>query len=147
MWHVACTNRDMADLINAQENSPDQRDPAERLADLAGDAVTHAKELVRAELSLAKGELVKELKAGALAVALCVLALVFVHSGYLVLIAAIILALSGKALAAVVVGAALLVLGAGAAFAAYRAFKHRHLPRTRERLAQDAQALLRFRHE
>ncbi len=137
----------MADVINARENAADPLDPAERIATLADDAVAQAKELVRAELSLAKDELTKELKAAAFAVGLGILSLIFLHSGYLVLIAAIILALSGKALAAVVVGVALVLCAAGAAFAAYRAFKHRHLPRTRERLAQDAQALLRFRHE
>jgi uncharacterized membrane protein YqjE len=137
----------MADVMNTPEEARIARDPAERLAMLADDAVEHAKELVRAELNLARDELKKEAKAAAFSLALVAASLVLIHTGFLVLVAALILAFAGNPVATTIIGIALMALAVGAALAAMRAFKRRHLPRTRRRLAQDAQALLRFRHE
>lgn len=122
-------------------------EPGENLAMLADEALQHAKELVRAELSLAKLELHKEAKAAAFSAACAVLALVLLHAGFLVLVAAVVLALFAKPLAAASVGVVLIAAAAGAAFAALHAFKRRHLPRTRARLSRDAHALMRFKHE
>jgi len=121
-------------------------DAGEEIRTLAGEALEHARELFRAEVALAKLELKTEAKRAALAAALAMFALMLLHAGFLVLIAAIILALSDQAPFVAVVGAVLIVLAAGAAFAAFAAFKRRHLVRTRANLSRDV-ALLRLRHE
>ncbi|HEV8245600.1 MAG TPA: phage holin family protein [Polyangiaceae bacterium] len=134
----------MADVTDAADNAGD---PGERFATLANRAVEHAKDLVRAELSLARDELQGEARAAAFSLALAILSLVFLNAGFLVLVAALVMTLLGKPLAVAIVGLALLGVAGGAAFAALHAFKRRHLARTRQRISDDAQTLLRFKHE
>lgn len=122
------------------------RDAGEHLRTLAEEALQSARELVRAELSLAKLELKNEAKKAGFAVLFAGLALLLLHAGVLVLVAALVMALFGKPLAAAVVGVLLLALASGSALAAVAAFKRRHLERTRAGLSRDA-AVLRLRHE
>ena len=121
-------------------------DAGEQIRTLANEAVDHARDLLRAEVALAKLELKGEAKKAALAAGLAALSLVLLHAGFLVLVGAIILALFAQPLAAAIVGLVLVLLAAGAALAALAAFKHRHMARTRAGLSRDA-ALLRLRHE
>jgi hypothetical protein len=113
---------------------------------LAGEALEHARELFRAELYLAKLELTVEAKRAGIAALFLALSLVLLHAGFLVIVAAIILALFAQPLAAAAVGLVLIVLSAGAALAALAAFKRRHLARTRAGLSRDV-ALLRWRRK
>jgi uncharacterized membrane protein YqjE len=125
---------------------PETRDTGDHLRTLAEEALDAGRELVRAELSLAKLELENEAKKAGLAVMFAATGLVLLHAGVLVLVAALVMALFGKPLVAAAVGLLLLVLAAGAALAAVTAFERRHLERTRASLSRDA-AVLRLKHE
>jgi uncharacterized membrane protein YqjE len=137
----------MAETIDVNEPELAAQTMADRFSTLADEALVHARELVRAELSLVKVELQAEARRAALAGLFVVLALVLLHAGFLVLVASVILALFSEPAAAAVVGLVLLCLAVGAGLAAVAAFKRRHLPRTREGLSRDAHALMRFGHE
>jgi hypothetical protein len=100
-----------------------------------------AKELVRAELALARSELEGELKAALLSLSAGAIAVVLLHTALLVLVAALIVALGGDALTILLVGLALVLLAVAGASVAVLFFVRRHLPRTRERLARDASLL------
>jgi len=122
--------------------------PLERLAleeastaDLVREALDEAKELVKIEVELAKGEIEKELRqakraaigfgiaAGAAIVALSVFAV------------AIVLALGATPVAALLVGGMLSVVAGVAGFVAYVTLPRKPLERTRHRLKTDMNQL------
>lgn len=110
-------------------------------ADLVREALDEAKELVRIEIEIAKNEVEKEiaqakkaavgfgvaLGAGVLVLCLLAVALVF--------------AVGGTAVAALIVAACLLVLGGAAAFAGYSILPKKPLETTRHRLRSDVTQL------
>lgn len=137
----------MVDARSARDrarNGSASNDSSEPLAKLVEHTLEDAKELVRAELALAKRELEGELKAAFASVVVGAFALVLVHTALLVFVAAVIVALGAGALTTFLVGLALVVLAALGGAAAVLFFTRRHLPRTRERLARDV-SLFRMR--
>jgi uncharacterized membrane protein YqjE len=124
----------------AQNGSPN-RDSSERFAKLVQHTLEDAKELVRAELSLAKAELEGELKSALVSLCVGAVSVVLLHTALLVLVTALIVALGGDALTILLVGLALVLLAVAGSSVAILFFARRHLPRTRERLARDASLL------
>ncbi len=127
--------------VPGPQNGPANRDSSERFAKLVQHTLEDAKELVRAELALARTELEGELKAALLSLSAGAIAVVLLHTALLVLVAALIVALGGDALTILLVGLALVLLAVAGASVAVLFFVRRHLPRTRERLARDASLL------
>jgi hypothetical protein len=126
---------------NPAQNGSTNRDSSERFGQLVQHTLEDAKELVRAELALAKSEVAGELKAALVSVAVGAVAVVLMHTALLVLVTALIVALGADALTILLVGLALVLLAAAGAAVAALFFVRRHLPRTRERLARDASLL------
>jgi uncharacterized membrane protein YqjE len=127
------------------EVSPSERNPAlleeASTADLVREAMDEAKELVRLEVELAKEEVKEELKqvqhaaigfAVAAAAAVVVLCLLSV---------ALVLALGGTAVAALLVAAGFVVLGGAAAWIGYGMLPRSPLEKTRNRLQNDVNQL------
>ena len=134
----------MADVWSAPgpvQNGPTNRDASDHFGKLVQHTLEDAKELMRAELALAKSELEGELKAALVSVSVGAIAVVLMHTALLVLVAALIVALGGDALTILLVGLALVLLAVAGASVAALFFVRRHLPRTRERLARDASLL------
>lgn len=123
------------------QNGPHHGDSSERFAKLVQHTLEDAKELVRAELALAKSELQGELKAAVFSLAVGAVAVVLMHTALLVLVAALIVALGADALTILLVGLSLILLAVAGASVAVLFFVRRHLPRTRDRLARDASLL------
>jgi uncharacterized membrane protein YqjE len=125
--------------------SPSERSPAQleevSTADLVREAMDEGKELVRLEVALAKEELKEEVKhveraavffgvaTAASVLVLCLLAM------------ALVLALGGTAVVALVVAAAFLVVGGLAAWIAYGMLPKKPLEKTRNRLQSDVNQL------
>jgi Flp pilus assembly protein TadB len=134
----------MADVWSAPgpvQNTSTNPDTSERFAKLVQHTLEDAKELVRAELSLARSEVEGELKAALLSLSAGAIAVVLLHTALLVLVAALIVALGGDALTILLIGLALVLLAVAGASVAVLFFVRRHLPRTRERIARDANLL------
>jgi hypothetical protein len=106
-----------------------------------------ARELVRAEIALARAELKGELKLAAVSIGVGIVALVLLHTALLVLVAALLVYLGGNALSIALVGAALAALAMACMIVTALVFSRRRLPRTRARFSRDAHSLLRFEHE
>ena len=119
------------------------KDPLEEAstAELVKDAFAEARELVKLEVDLAKNEVkaeVKKLEHVAIGFGV---ALVFALLFLAMLSVALVVALGGTAVAAVVVGLVYAVIAAGAAWYGYDKLPHKPLDRTRERLRSDFRQL------
>jgi uncharacterized membrane protein YqjE len=122
--------------------------PPERLAlgeastvDLVREALDEAKELVRIEVQLAKGEVERELaraKRAAIGIGIAI------AIGFIVLTllaVAVVLAVGGTAVAALVVAACLAVLAAVAGAVGYALLPKKPMDQTRHRLESDVRQL------
>jgi uncharacterized membrane protein YqjE len=125
------------------QNGPHHGDASEPFAKLVQHTLEDAKELVRAELALAKSELQSELKGAVFSLSIGAVAVVLMHTALLVLVASVIVALGADALTILLVGLSLILLAVAGASVAVLFFVRRHLPRTRDRLARD-RSLLRI---
>ncbi len=115
--------------------------PAPNLGELLEDVLHQAKSLFEAELSLAKRELVSDLKAGAGSLALVVVALLFLQAALATLGVLLVIALgAGIGGALVVVG--MLAISAVALLFARHSLERRKLARTSARLALDAKQVM-----
>src|SRR5258708_3741144 len=122
-WPLHCKAAEREENVMAIEASPSERDPAlleeASTADLVREAMDEGKELVRLEVALAKEELKEELQQleraavgfgialGATVIVVCMLSV------------ALVLALGGTAVAALVLAAGFLVVGALGAWLGY----------------------------
>ena len=110
-------------------------------AALVREALEEAKELVRLEIEMAKNEVEMELawaKRAAIGFAVATVASVVTLS---LLAMALVLALGGSAVAALVLAGVLLVIGAAAGFVVYSMLPKRPLARTRQRLEREVSQL------
>jgi len=115
--------------------------PTPDLGDLLEDALHQAKSLLQAELSLARRELVTELKSTASSLLLLVVGVMFLQAGLVTLGVLLLLALGvGVASAGVVI--ALAAVGAALLLIARRGLAQRKLPHTTARLALDAKQVM-----
>lgn len=113
----------------------------ESAGELVRDAIEETRELVRLEVALAREELkteVAQAKAGAIAMAVAATAAV---SGCTLCLVAIAAAFSAIWLAALIIGAILLVGAGAAALLAWKAMPKRVMGGTRERLQTDVKQL------
>ena len=114
---------------------------APNLGQLLENTLHHAKELLQAELSLARKELSSELSAAFGAIALLAVGVMFLQGALATLGVVLVLAF-GVGVAAIVLLACLTVIGVACSALALRALKLRKLPRTTARLALDAQQVM-----
>jgi hypothetical protein len=114
--------------------------PAPNLGDLLGDALDQAKTLVQAEFSLARGELVSELKTAAGSLVGALVGLMFLQAALATLGVLLVLAV-GMSIGVVVV-AGFAAIGIAGLLIARRALRLRALPRTSARLALDAKQVM-----
>jgi hypothetical protein len=115
--------------------------PAPDFGDLLEDALLQAKNLVQAELTLARRELASELSMAAHSVVTLVAGLMLLQAALTTLGVLLVLSLGvSVASGAVVVGLAL--LGAAAVLYARRGLAQRKLARTTERVARDAKQVM-----
>jgi uncharacterized membrane protein YqjE len=121
------------------KSAPEQ--PTPDLSDLLEDALQQAKSLVQAELSLARRELVTELRTTASSLVLVLVAVMFFQAALVTLGVLLVLALGiGVASAAVVL--ALAVIGAAVLLFARHSLAQRKLPHTATRLKLDAKQVM-----
>ncbi len=115
--------------------------PGPNLGDLLEDALHQAKDLVQAELSLARRELASELDAAYSALGLLAVGAVLVQAGVATLGVVLVLAF-GVGVAAISVVVGFLAIGGVLVVLALRSLERRKLPRTTARLALDAKQVL-----
>lgn len=111
------------------------------LGELLEDALLQARNLVQAEVSLARTELKGELKVAATAVLLLVAGGMFLQAALVVLGVLLVVAWGGGAASTAVV-IALAVIGVGLTFVAVKSLQRERLPRTTARLSSDAKQVL-----
>ncbi|HEY5375617.1 MAG TPA: phage holin family protein [Polyangiaceae bacterium] len=121
------------------KRAPEQ--PTADLGDLLEDALHQAKSLIQAELSLARRELVAELKSTASSLLQLVIGVMFLQAGLVTLGVLAVLAL-GVGIAAVGVVIAFAAVGAVFLLVARRALAQRKLPHTTARLTRDAKQVM-----
>jgi hypothetical protein len=110
-------------------------------AQIVRDALNETKELVRIEIEIAKNEAKMDLaqaKLAAIGFAIAASASVLVLC---VLAVALVLALGGTAVVALLVAAAFLIIGGGAAYAGYALMPKKPFERTRHRFESDVYQL------
>jgi uncharacterized membrane protein YqjE len=115
--------------------------PATPTTELFKEALDETKELVRLEVALAKREAMKDvahLKAAAIGFGVGVAAALL---GVALLLVALALAIAPTAIPALIIGAVLLAVGAGAGAFAWKALPRKPLGDTRKRLETDARLL------
>jgi hypothetical protein len=112
---------------------PPSQDPAE-LEELVSDAIVQARELLRAELALARQELRDEAAAVKMRVGAGVLGLLLVQAAIIWLAGALAFTIGTGAMAAAAVGGLLLLFGAAALGYAQGMFSRSPMARTRARL-------------
>jgi uncharacterized membrane protein YqjE len=121
------------------KRAPEQ--PTPDLGDLLEDVLHQSKSLVQAEFSLARRELVAELRAATGSLVLLVIGVMFLQAALVTLGVLFVLALGvGVASAGVVV--ALAAIGAAVLLLARHQLAHRKLPRTLARLTLDAKQVM-----
>jgi hypothetical protein len=121
------------------KRAPEQATPD--LGELLEDVLHQAKTLMQAELSLARRELVTELKTAASSAVLLIVGVMFLQAALVTLGVLLVLALgAGVASVAVVVGLA--VIGVAVLLFARRALAQRKLPHTTARLKLDAKQVM-----
>jgi hypothetical protein len=125
-------------LETSVSRAPDKAAP--NLGDLVEDALNQAKSLVQAEFSLARRELLSELKTAAGSLLGALVGLLFLQAALATLGVLLVLALGVKLGIAVVVG--FLAIGAAGLLSARRSLRMRLLPRTTARLALDAKQVM-----
>jgi hypothetical protein len=125
-------------LETSVSRAPDKAAP--NLGDLVEDALNQAKSLVQAEFSLARRELLSELKTAAGSLLGALVGLLFLQAALATLGVLLVLALGVKLGIAVVVG--FVAIGAAGLLSARRALRMRLLPRTTDRLALDAKQVM-----
>jgi uncharacterized membrane protein YqjE len=124
---------------SAVKRAPDSAPP--NFGDLVEDALLQAKNLVQAELSLARRELSSEMKGAYGALLLLSIGAMFLQAALVTLGVLLILAF-GVGIAAGVVIAVFAAVGLTCTLLAARALGGRKLPRTSARLALDAKQVL-----
>jgi uncharacterized membrane protein YqjE len=115
--------------------------PATPTTDLFREAIDETKELVRLEVALAKREAMKDvahLKAAAIGFGVAAAAGLL---GVALLLVALALAIAPTAIPALIIGAVLLAVAAGAGVFAWKALPRKPLDDTRKRLETDARLL------
>ena len=111
------------------------------LGDLLEDALLQARNLVQAELTLARAELKGELKVAVASVLMLVTAAMFLQAG-IVVFGVVLVVAWGASAASYVVVAALLAVGVALALLALRGLAKDHLVQTAARLSTDAKQLM-----
>lgn len=125
--------------VHVPEKVPEKSAP--NLGDLLEDALLQARNLVQAELALARAELKVEVSRTVSSMLMLVGAAMFFQAALATLGVLLVLSFgAGFAAAAVVIGLAL--IGVGLAFSALRALDHKRLPKTTARLSNDAKQVL-----
>ena len=109
--------------------------------ELVAQVLSEAKELVRLEVRLARAELKDEIRRAKRAAVAGAIGAVFVILTLAILLVAVVLALGGTAIAALVVAAALAVLGATSLGLAYASMPKQVLEHTREQMKEDVEHL------
>ena len=117
------------------------QDAAPHLGQLLEDTLQQAKNLVQAELSLARRELASELAVALSSLLLLVVGVVLAQAGLCTLGVLLVLSL-GVGYTSLAVVSASVVLGVSLAAHACRSLQKRKLPRTTARLALDAEQVL-----
>jgi hypothetical protein len=138
VWHDGCTEtRSMTESNVRRAEAP----PAPDFGDLLEDALLQAKNLVQAELSLARREVVSELSTAAHSLVTLVVGLMLLQAALATLGVLLVLSLGvSVASGGVVLGFAL--LGAVAVLYARRSLAQRKLARTTSRVALDAKQVM-----
>jgi len=111
------------------------------LGDLLESTLHHAKDLLQAELSLARREVSSEVSGALGSIALLAVGAMFLQAALSTLGVVLVLAF-GVGIAAVALVVALAALGGVLTIVALRSLDRRKLPRTTERLALDAQQVM-----
>jgi hypothetical protein len=111
------------------------------LGDLLESTLHHAKDLLQAELSLARREVSSEVRGALGSIALLAVGAMFLQAALSTLGVVLVLAF-GVGIAAVALVVALAALGGVLTIVALRSLDRRKLPRTTERLALDAQQVM-----
>lgn len=124
---------------SAVKRTPDSAPP--NFGDLVEDALLQAKNLVQAELSLARSELSSEVKGAFGSLLLLSIGAMFLQAA-LVTLGVLLLLTFGVGIASGVVIAVLVAVGLTCLLIAARALGSRKLPRTSARLALDAKQVL-----
>jgi len=135
-WHGGCTRK-----RSMFESAAPKPPPAPNLGDLVEDALLQAKNLLQAELSLARGELKSELKQAVGSAALLGMAAMFFQAALVTLGVLLVLAL-GVGVASLAVVVALAVIATVFAVVGLRSLQLKPLPRTTARLSSDAKQVL-----
>ena len=123
----------MPDRASEQANAA-----APNLGQLLENTLHHAKELLQAELSLAKREFSSEVSSAFASIGLLAVGVMFLQ-GALTTLGVVLVLEFGVGVVAVTLVVALAVIGVVCSAVALRALERRKLPRTTARLALDAQ--------
>lgn len=115
--------------------------PQRNLGELLEDALHQGKNLLQAELSLARKEISSEVESAVGAGALLIVGLMFLQAGLVTLGVLLVLTFGAGAAAAILVGV-LFAVGVVSTVLALRSLQQRKLQRTTARLALDAKQVL-----